>query len=193
MKLLVVSLLLCSAWAQTNHTQGQTHVNNTDTGEGLGQVVINDHGSQGANKTEAEGADEMQDDSGAGSSRCWERYNGREFRFFKNKLTWARAQKECIKLGGNLAAIHNQEEDNFVKNLADGLTAWIGFSDAQEDQVWLWINSSPMEYTGWCVSEPNNAGGPQECAVTNFSDNKCWDDQRCSAKRTFVCERTQHP
>ena len=45
-------------------------------------------------------------------------------------------QLECIKIGGNLASIHNSDENNFLSELVQqvtaktGVRAWVGGSDA---------------------------------------------------------------
>uniref|UniRef100_A0A8C6TBP5 C-type lectin domain-containing protein n=1 Tax=Neogobius melanostomus TaxID=47308 RepID=A0A8C6TBP5_9GOBI len=96
-------------------------------------------------------------------------FNGRSFICIQSASTWAEAQQRCVSLGGNLATIHNQQEEEFVSEVAKGSAAWIGSTDAQQDGLWLWINSKPMTFTGWCVGEPNNHRGPQQCAVINFS------------------------
>uniref|UniRef100_A0A8C6T8G6 C-type lectin domain-containing protein n=1 Tax=Neogobius melanostomus TaxID=47308 RepID=A0A8C6T8G6_9GOBI len=152
MELLVFSLLLCGAWAQTSPPPVPDHGNHTDDGVN-GQI-----------------------------------FNGRSFICIQSASTWAEAQQRCVSLGGNLATIHNQQEEEFVKEVAKGSAAWIGSTDAQQDGLWLWINSKPMTFTGWCVGEPNNHRGPQQCAVINFSAKKCWDDERCLVKLPFVCE-----
>uniref|UniRef100_A0A8C6TRM0 C-type lectin domain-containing protein n=1 Tax=Neogobius melanostomus TaxID=47308 RepID=A0A8C6TRM0_9GOBI len=113
-----------------------------------------------------------------------------EFLFFKFNVKHflSRSATLCV-LGWNLATIHNQQEEEFVSEVAKGSAAWIGSTDAQQDGLWLWINSKPMTFTGWCVGEPNNHRGPQQCAVINFSAKKCWDDERCLVKLPFVCEK----
>uniref|UniRef100_A0A8C6WH02 C-type lectin domain-containing protein n=1 Tax=Neogobius melanostomus TaxID=47308 RepID=A0A8C6WH02_9GOBI len=125
------------------------------------------------------------------STECWQTFDDRSFTFIQSAITWAQAQQLCVALGGNLATIHNQQEEQFVKGVAEGRDAWIGFSDAQEvrDGVWLWINGEPVTFTGWCDGEPNNLHGPQQCAVINYSAKKCWDDAHCLIKRPFVCEK----
>lgn len=135
-----------------------------------------------------EGSSEVLSDGDEKSSGYWETFNGRSFIFQTSFVSWAHAQQRCLSLGGNLATIHNYEENDFVKRLAQGREAWIGLSDAQENRYWFWINSRPLQYTNWCPGEPNNYKG-QACAQINFSGSKCWDDLWCSHNRPFVCEK----
>uniref|UniRef100_A0A8C6WHR0 C-type lectin domain-containing protein n=1 Tax=Neogobius melanostomus TaxID=47308 RepID=A0A8C6WHR0_9GOBI len=169
MELLVFSLLLCGAWAQTIPPPGQDDDNHTGVG-----------------------VNGVHDDDVEESTECWQTFDDRSFTFIQSAITWAQAQQLCVALGGNLATIHNQQEEQFVKGVAEGRDAWIGFSDAQEDGVWLWINGEPVTFTGWCDGEPNNLHGPQQCAVINYSAKKCWDDAHCLIKRPFVCEKELH-
>uniref|UniRef100_A0A8C6WMI9 C-type lectin domain-containing protein n=1 Tax=Neogobius melanostomus TaxID=47308 RepID=A0A8C6WMI9_9GOBI len=141
MKLLVFSLLLGAAWAQTQDSAEPPQDN--ANGPEVGEVER--------------------------ASGKWQTYNGRSFIFQSSSVSWAHAQQRCVSLGGNLATIHNQQEEEFVSEVAKGSAAWIGSTDAQQDGLWLWINSKPMTFTGWCVGEPNNHRGPQQCAVINFS------------------------
>uniref|UniRef100_A0A8C6SUQ0 C-type lectin domain-containing protein n=1 Tax=Neogobius melanostomus TaxID=47308 RepID=A0A8C6SUQ0_9GOBI len=165
MKLLVFSLLLCGASAQMSGSYSEVSRGGQD---------------QGAIETTG-------DDTGR-STINWQTFNGRSFIFLANAVTWAHAQQHCLTLGGTLATVHNHEEEAFVKRVAGGKDAWIGLSDAQQDGFWFWINGNPLAYTNWCAGEPNNVHGiPQECVVINFSANKCWDDERCSVQRPFVC------
>uniref|UniRef100_A0A8C6TB31 C-type lectin domain-containing protein n=1 Tax=Neogobius melanostomus TaxID=47308 RepID=A0A8C6TB31_9GOBI len=118
---------------------------------------------------QTQGANEAFGEDVERASGKWQTYNGRSFIFQSSSVSWAHAQQRCVSLGGNLATIHNQQEEEFVSEVAKGSAAWIGSTDAQQDGLWLWINSKPMTFTGWCVGEPNNHRGPQQCAVINFS------------------------
>ncbi|KAJ0070657.1 hypothetical protein NL108_017330 [Boleophthalmus pectinirostris] len=119
--------------------------------------------------------------------REWKTFNDRRFIFMRFPLSWSMAQGVCIHFGGGLATIHTPEEAAFVSKLAQGREAWIGFSDAQNEDFWLWLNSEPITYTQWCPGEPNNANG-EHCAAINFTSDQCWNDENCNNKFPFVCE-----
>ncbi|MBN1212207.1 MAG: thrombospondin type 3 repeat-containing protein, partial [candidate division Zixibacteria bacterium] len=69
-------------------------------------------------------------------------------------------------LGGHLATITSQEENDFVKNniitgLDDQPTVldqfWMG-GYFVERNIWKWINGEPFVYENWAPEEPNNIG-----------------------------------
>uniref|UniRef100_A0A8C6T6Q5 C-type lectin domain-containing protein n=1 Tax=Neogobius melanostomus TaxID=47308 RepID=A0A8C6T6Q5_9GOBI len=127
----------------------------------------------------------------------WAIFEGRSYAYFSKSLKWTDAQEFCLTLGGSLASIRSSREDYFVKALAEGHRAWIGYSDAQTEGAWLWIDSDPSTYSLWCPGEPKNAGGHQNCALIDsirlaFSppiEFKCWDDQDCHSTYGFVCTK----
>uniref|UniRef100_A0A8C6TAR9 C-type lectin domain-containing protein n=1 Tax=Neogobius melanostomus TaxID=47308 RepID=A0A8C6TAR9_9GOBI len=127
----------------------------------------------------------------------WAIFEGRFYAYVPKSLKWTDAQEFCLTLGGSLASIRSSQEDEFVKALAEGRRAWIGYSDAQTEGAWLWIDSDPSTYYGWCPGEPSNAGGHQNCALIEFSRLhlfppraiKCWDDQDCHTTYGFVCTK----
>ncbi|MCS6935423.1 MAG: hypothetical protein NZM35_09790 [Chitinophagales bacterium] len=86
--------------------------------------------------------------------------------FFNNNLTtWQAAQNAAQALGGNLATITSQaENDSIVAGLlAAGVNSntvvWIGFTDAASEGNWVWVDGSPVTYTNWNPGEPNNSSG----------------------------------
>lgn len=172
MKLLVFSLLFCGASARVTASENSVPETEEDLGAdgtlggGFGKSVLR-------------------------STGFWQAFNGRSFLFVTDAVSWAHAQQDCLAMGGNLATIHNKQEQEFVQSVAEGQTAWIGFSDAQENRYWFWINSNPLSYTNWCPGEPNNYPGIQNCAVINYTDRGCWDNDVCSKRFPFVCERKE--
>ncbi|XP_028420438.1 ladderlectin-like isoform X1 [Perca flavescens] len=125
----------------------------------------------------------------------WSEVNGRCFQYFPTAMTWAKAEKNCQSLGGNLASVHNIFEYREIQRImATTLSikskeAWIGGTDAQEEGVWLWSDSSLFSYQNWCPGEPSNWRGSQHCLQMNFGEGKCWDDVGCSALLPFVCSK----
>ncbi|XP_072314827.1 perlucin-like [Eucyclogobius newberryi] len=127
----------------------------------------------------------------------WCPYGGRQYVFVWDPRQWAYAQLYCQALGGTLAVVQNRALNDFLRSLSWRMDAWIGFSDAQyvstvsdsTDGVWLWVNSERVRFTNWCKGEPNNYGGKQHCAVTNYNGENCWDDHDCALSRPYFCER----
>ncbi|XP_016522018.1 ladderlectin-like isoform X1 [Poecilia formosa] len=125
----------------------------------------------------------------------WTPINGRCFLYVASEMSWAKAEKNCLSLGANLASIHNVNEYHQVQALITAASrgsgqTWIGASDAEQERTWLWSDGSPMIYTNWCRGQPDNWKGNQNCVVMNYQDNKCWDDHTCDVSLPSVCART---
>src|SRR5688572_14024742 len=79
--------------------------------------------------------------------------------------TWTASEAEAVSLGGHLAAISNQAENDFVfdtfaplvPNGSDAL--WIGLNDAGQEGTFTWTTGELLNYTHWGSGEPNNDPG----------------------------------
>lgn len=104
---------------------------------------------------------------------------------------WTDSQAEAQRLGGNLATIANQEQQNFVFGEfgAYGGTQrilWIGLYDPSHDQSggthasnFRWVSGDPVTYTHWDVGEPNDTGGVEFWAAMyypNYHNPGSWND-----------------
>ncbi|XP_039677497.1 galactose-specific lectin nattectin-like [Perca fluviatilis] len=177
MNVLIVSLLVCALMALTTAAA----VPEAEPGQKTGPLV--QEGKSHIVKR---------------SSSCpggWTAYNGRCFLYVPTAMTWARAERNCQSLGGNLASVHNVHEYHeiqrlIVKTSYEYKMAWIGGSDAEEKGTWLWSDGSRFSYANWCRGQPDNYRGSQQCIQMNFGEGKCWDDAKCSVRHPFVCSKT---
>ncbi|XP_042372876.1 galactose-specific lectin nattectin-like, partial [Plectropomus leopardus] len=124
----------------------------------------------------------------------WSEINGRCFHYFPAALSWAKAEKYCQSVGGNLASVHNIEEYHAIQRLIlktshEDTSAWIGGSDAEEEHVWLWSDGSSFTYTNWHPGQPDNNFFRQHCIRINFGGPKAWDDLLCTDHLPFVCAK----
>ena len=65
-------------------------------------------------------------------------------------------------MGGNLATINNQAENDWVWNTFSGGSArslWIGFTDEAEEGNFVWTSGEQVTYTNWEPAAPGNSGG----------------------------------
>ncbi|XP_054466395.1 type-2 ice-structuring protein-like [Anoplopoma fimbria] len=120
----------------------------------------------------------------------WNENNGRCFKFEPRLLTWAEAEKNCQSMKGNLASVHSMEEDQFLQAMIRSQTSnnpdnWIGGSDCQQVNIWLWSDGSVFSFSFWCLGEPQ--GDIQGCIPMNHGAGTCWDDQQCSSYNPSVC------
>uniref|UniRef100_A0A3B1KJI9 C-type lectin domain-containing protein n=1 Tax=Astyanax mexicanus TaxID=7994 RepID=A0A3B1KJI9_ASTMX len=108
-------------------------------------------------------------------------------------MDWAGAEAHCINLGGNLVSVHSENEYQMVKALIRTYdpkekSTWIGLSNCQKKNSWVWSDGSRYGYSKWNPREPNHKLG--ECCVhINDSSQKNWNDIPCKNKYPFVCVR----
>ena len=100
------------------------------------------------------------------------------------------AEDNCRVQGGHLASIASDNENDIVRNL-NNTQIWIGLNDRDEEDTFVWTDSSSYNYTMWVEpNEPNNEGngkeGPANC-VRMTSSGK-WRDTLCSDNLAYVCE-----
>lgn len=75
--------------------------------------------------------------------------------------SWTASEAEAVGLGGHLATIDNQAEQDWVYDtftaggtLDRGL--WIGLSDASIEGAFTWSSGTPVVFTFWHPSMPDN-------------------------------------
>ena len=130
-----------------------------------------------------------------GSSIYWRKYGEKEFLHVKEKLKWFDAQTVCQSLGGRLAHINSDAENQFLISLTDKKSlVWLGAADIHEEGDWKWYNPvTPMSFTYWSSAgpQPNNNGGHANCLTYwKSSAGYKWADEPCYYKYPFICEKT---
>lgn len=100
--------------------------------------------------------------------------------YFLSANTWSNAQLEAAGLGGHLATIQNDQEQDWVFSTfnpyASGLGIWIGLQRVGNTDVFQWITGEPLNYTQWSEGEPNNNLGGENCAEMLPSRAGKWND-----------------
>ncbi|XP_050407741.2 macrophage mannose receptor 1 [Patella vulgata] len=124
----------------------------------------------------------------SGCSNGYQRFAGSCYGLKTTKRNWADAQTQCQSEGANLVSIANVYEQSFVSLLVfeNNGHIWTGLNDKQKAGNYQWIvNSDRVTYTNWGYNEPSKKDG--EGCVSMRVNNK-WDDSRCNASFTYVCE-----
>lgn len=100
---------------------------------------------------------------------------------------WQDARDECLAWPGQLVKVETPEEDAFLSAL---LTAsmWLGASDTEVENVFVWTDGAPVEYGNWGPNQPDRYPGP-DCIEKRDTVGRYWFDQPCFNARAFVCER----
>jgi Ca2+-binding RTX toxin-like protein len=103
-------------------------------------------------------------------------YNGK-FYFLSSAGSWTQAQAQAVSLGGNLVAVNDAAENQFLVNTFGGTERlWIGLTDEVTEGTFKWVNGEAVTYTNWYPNEPNNSGGNENYAEFNLLGAGKWND-----------------
>ena len=103
----------------------------------------------------------------------------------------------CELLGGHLATISCQEENDFIYQLmleAGYTSAYFGLTDRAEEGTWIWVTGEPVTYTNWHAGEPNSAHPNENYGMFYYSfGDGTWNDGDFEWGGTgggtaFICE-----
>ncbi|XP_070614478.1 macrophage mannose receptor 1-like [Erythrolamprus reginae] len=113
---------------------------------------------------------------------------------FWEQRSWAAAQSFCQGLGGNLAIIHDEEENTFLSSAfpEEGWHLWIGL---RLGALWRWSDASAPTYLRWHAGP---SAGQDQCAVLSLQprdggQHGMWEARTCQVRPTaeyigFVCQ-----
>ncbi|KAM3850433.1 macrophage mannose receptor 1-like [Diretmus argenteus] len=122
-------------------------------------------------------------------SSPWIPYNGHCFHLQRDQKTWSEAQTECRKEGGDLASIHNVEDQSFViSQLGYGTNdeLWIGLNDRTTEGLFDWGDHSTVTFTSWEFGKPSASDSQEDCVLIRGEKGN-WADGLCEDKHGFIC------
>lgn len=93
----------------------------------------------------------------------------------------------CIALGGKLASIESQAEQDAVFTLTGATGAYIGLTDFLDEGVFSWVDGAAVSFTNWRPNQPNNGNGNQHCVW--IRPDAGWDDITCKRTEQYVCQK----
>lgn len=115
-------------------------------------------------------------------------WNGHIYRIYNENLTWEQAKAKCESLGGHLATITSQEEQNFIENMLRNSELefygyWLG-AKLDDSGWWQWVTDEVFEkqYQNFASGQPDGAKYLQiftpdeELAQNEFYTFGKWDD-----------------
>ena len=114
-------------------------------------------------------------------------FEGHRYQVFDESMTWTEAKAYCEELGGHLATVTSQEENDFIASLiADGTKNlyWLGgYEEAEQEGVWRWVTGEAWDYANWDAGEPNDAGSESYVEMFRIKDRSFhtpekWNDMK---------------
>ena len=104
------------------------------------------------------------------------------------KLYFTETPDSCRKEGGELVKISSEEENNFVKDMANSEKTWIGLREVA-DGNFRWTDGSGLSFSklNYESTEPN---GNTECVMSSYGN---WTIKSCSLPyyRKSICEQSK--
>jgi lectin-like protein len=92
--------------------------------------------------------------------------------------SWTAMEAQAGSLGGHLATIRNQAENDWVWSTFTALNGnnnlFIGLTDTGQEGSFFWISGEPGMFRNWRANEPNNAGG-EDYVLMRAIDGQ-WND-----------------
>uniref|UniRef100_A0A8C8RLT3 Mannose receptor C-type 1 n=1 Tax=Pelusios castaneus TaxID=367368 RepID=A0A8C8RLT3_9SAUR len=121
------------------------------------------------------------------TSSCFKHFqNGRN-----HMKTWFDARDFCRAIGGDLATVHSEEEQNVIKKLDKTYpytSLWMGINALEPDRGFTWSDGSPVNYENWADGEPNNYEGNEKCGVFDGYTDMQWNDLFCETLCDWICQ-----
>jgi len=101
-----------------------------------------------------------------------------------NAATWKASEAEAVALGGHLATIRNQAEEDWIFKTFGNYSGnqhllWIGLSDTAKKFHFSWSSGESASYTRWAPGEPNNVGNGEDFVAIfypNHDQRNKWND-----------------
>uniref|UniRef100_A0A3Q3R8V3 C-type lectin domain-containing protein n=1 Tax=Monopterus albus TaxID=43700 RepID=A0A3Q3R8V3_MONAL len=111
----------------------------------------------------------------------WVPYGGNCYYLVRDKKMWRDALAACHREGGDLASIHNIEEQSFI-------ISQTGYCKCAVNVLWIGLNDQrnqllAVDYTNWKTGMPK-----LESCVDINSDSGKWSTNSCSRYRSYICK-----
>lgn len=129
-------------------------------------------------------------------------YNGHSYAIYNIEIehlsTWSSAEQFCESLGGHLAVIDSQGENDAIYDMVldSGLhLAFFGYTDEADEGNWTWVDGSSSGYENWADGQPNNGAANRNKKAEHYAEfskqwtDGTWNDAPFGANTYhFVCE-----
>ena len=112
-------------------------------------------------------------------------YNGHRYLIAPSQ-TWTDAETYAQSLGGHLATIDDQAEQDWVNDTFAAMgDLWLGLNDVVEEGTWVWSSGDAVAYTNWLGGEPNS-GGNYDGAYLHYADGLWYDGYNTWSKLGLI-------
>jgi len=116
----------------------------------------------------------------------WSQFDTSCYKHYWEKKTWWEAEALCTQRGAHLCSIHAKAENRFIYQLTSGLTAWIGYSDIDQDKEYEWTDNTQNDFSNMAK---NCTGREEEPDCKPEERKQQWYDWDGADRGTFICKR----
>ncbi|XP_035292358.1 hepatic lectin-like isoform X1 [Anguilla anguilla] len=126
----------------------------------------------------------------------WLFFQGSCYLRSSDRNDWHGAETKCEEHGAHLLVINNADEQDFIGNVVQQTSYWIGLVEKGEEGHWSWVDGTDFLTTPhfWDVGQPDDWEVPlngEDCGqlhITSYGDLR-WNDADCSQRCRYVCEQ----
>jgi len=112
--------------------------------------------------------------------------NGQSYYISDKVDDWQEANTTAQAVGGYLVIINDAEENEYIKNLLNENSAFIGLQDYDSEGNFTWSDGSSISYSNWFDGQPNNYGNRQD--YVEIMKNGEWNDQSNNKSLKYIIE-----
>ncbi|CAL8235901.1 unnamed protein product [Arctogadus glacialis] len=130
-------------------------------------------------------------------SAGWLSFEGSCYRVSRQTANWRGGQRLCQRDGGQLAVILSAHQQGFLWDLLPRgywNAFWFGLSDQHTEDVWTWVDGTPLVGGFWEEGEPNNHNNEDCGYMVKTLDLervavRSWYDAPCYMSLPFICQK----
>ncbi|XP_048052862.1 lectin-like [Megalobrama amblycephala] len=95
--------------------------------------------------------------------------------------------------GAHLVSVHNNKNNGYLLCIVSkfnpgNLRIWLGGFEFFKSGKFFWLDGSLWDYQVWTRGEPNHIyTATEECVEMNWKEVGRWNDDSCSAKKSYIC------
>jgi len=127
-------------------------------------------------------------------------FNGHTYQRIDIETSWTSAKSYCENIGGHLATVTSQQEDDFIYSVLvkpGKNNAWLGASDEAREGDWKWVTGEMWTYKNWDTNQPDNYLGAEHYLHMYHSTYpialypSTWNDTLIDGRNaigSFICE-----
>lgn len=117
------------------------------------------------------------------------KFGGHEYAVVDAVLSFHNAKRHCQEMGGHLVTFETLQEQSAVLEYCrqQKLAAWIGASNEDEHDKWMWVTGTPVVDQGtW--RHDNHDAKFHGMGMTYWPDSNTFNDDNLGARMGYVCE-----